>query len=63
MRMAVMRDGTDDVRDHRARGVHAKRSGARVFEEGGIVTVVDGGSDDHVLRGGGENTFFEIFGH
>src|SRR5580704_16044815 len=53
----------DDVGDHGAGGIHTERRGARIFEEGGIETVVDGGSDDGVLRGGIEHTFLEIFGH
>src|SRR5580658_8067823 len=53
----------DDVGDHGASGVHAKRSRARVFEERRIVAVVDCGSDDDVRRSGVENAFLEIFGH
>ena len=31
--------------------------------KGGIEAVVDGGSDDDVLRSGGEHALLEIFGH
>ena len=60
---AVVRERMNDVGDHGAGGIHAERSGARIFEEGGVVTVVDGGSDNGVLRGGIEYTFLEIFSH
>jgi len=52
-----------DVRDHNARGIKADGRRAWVFEECGIKTVIDGRSNNDILRSRLQYVLFQIFRH
>jgi hypothetical protein len=60
---AVAGERVNDIGEHSASSVHAEGSGARIFEEGRIVAVIDGGGDDDILRCGVQDALLEILGH